>query len=139
MVESISSPIVEPAAVAEFIEKTYEIKKNILEKAITLFPDALPQDGPEVLEAGLDFILKGFASAMEMGELKIMDYQIEWGMDRLPHDGVSSLNVLATFRLVGEVVNELLSPGHAHQVQLYIDWSLAKIESMISTDSNAHS
>ncbi len=137
MVEKISSPFVEPAAVAEFVEKVSEIKSGILDRARTRFPAAMPQDGPKVLDAGLDFILKGFASAMEMGELNILNYQIDWGMQRLPHDGVTPMNVLHTFRLVGEVVDELLQPAHARQVRAYVDWSVTKIESMPPTGNDA--
>ena len=133
MIDKLDLPAVSAAALTEFEENEYHIISKVVEKAQTQISDSMPEGGSEVLRAGMEFTVSSFRNAMNLGELTILENQINWGMDRLPHDGVKPTNVYQNFQLMADAVDELLSPESAQQIRAYVDWCVAKIKEMLNT------
>jgi len=82
-------------------------------------PGAGDQPDPvsiETIKAGLQFTLRMLDAAMATDSVEILDDQLHWARNRLPHDNVSPALVLAEFELLAEVIEQCLEPEHAAEI-----------------------
>ena len=79
-------------------------------------------DALRLISSGIEFTVRMLDAAMAAGESALLEDELRWALDRLPHDGVSAEHMLSRFALLREVVKERLSPSAASEVALVIDW-----------------
>lgn len=84
------------------------------------------EKAPELLKAGLEFTTNGLHVAMLYGTVDLLAEQMNWAMERLPHDGVATEHVLARLEILRDVVAELLPADHARDALAYVDWMIAE-------------
>lgn len=66
-----------------------------------------------ILSAGLEFAPRMLETAMQPHEPRLLDQQLDWAYERLPHDGVVPEHILSRFQIYAEVVGALLPAPHA--------------------------
>lgn len=78
----------------------------------------------DMVAAGMGFVIKMLDAAMEIGDVTILEDQLVWAAERLPHDGVSSGDVLQRFENFEQVLKAMLEPEHAQAIVLYVQWMI---------------
>ena len=89
------------------------------------------EEAEQIITSGIQFTTQMLESAMAVGEIALLEDQLAWAMDRLPHDGVAPHHLLHRLRLYGQVVKELLPAEHAAQISPYIDWMVSRHQEMM--------
>lgn len=93
--------------------------------------------GP-LITSGIRFTTQMLEAAMAVGEVALLEDQLAWATDRLPHDGVSSEHVLHRFRIYGEVVQELLPAKYWAEIMPFVDWLIARQQEIMRQESLLH-
>lgn len=94
-------------------------------------------EAPALLNAGFDFTLKMLESIMLAGSVDLMEDQLSWAETRLPYDGVFPEHLFRRFKILSEVMEELLSRNHWPQIRPYLDWMIKKQEDVVKKGSQA--
>jgi hypothetical protein len=117
-------------AILEFNEKKDQIVKKVVERIITL--DNIPQEEIQKykikITAGILFVFEQLTPAMMFSDQALLEDQMDWAMVRLPYDGIDKEQVSRNFRIMIEVMLELMSEENAEQVSNYLKWMIARIE-----------
>lgn len=92
------------------------------------------EKAPELLTTGLEFTTKMLEAAMSMGEVALLEDELKWAQDRLPHDGVQMEHVLNRFKIYREVINETLPSGYANEINTFIDWMISYLQDLMGQD-----
>jgi hypothetical protein len=79
-----------------------------------------------LIRTGMEFTTRMMGTAMAMGETSLLEDQLTWARDRLPHDGVEREHILSRFQIFRDVVQETLEPEHAAEVVPFIEWMMAR-------------
>jgi methanogenic corrinoid protein MtbC1 len=114
----------------EFRKEVPEIIREAVRQSMTCKNDIV-QHGDQaesILTAGFEFTVRMLDAAMYAGESSILEDQLKWASERLPHDGVSMAQVLTRFRILRSIVLSRLSKKGGKEVARYIDWMNARIE-----------
>jgi hypothetical protein len=82
----------------------------------------------DIMVAGFGFLNRMLETVLEFDEFAIMEHQLEWSENRLPHDGVSGLMLLNNLRAYRQVVEERLSPTGGREVMRVLDRIVARLE-----------
>jgi hypothetical protein len=129
MVSQTTDPYTAAEHLTEFQQKQDRIIAHTMARFTAVSYDYTHLgDEPETrMKAGLDFLTRMLAAAMEFNEPEILAHQIQWGLNRLPHDGVSPTMLTYTIGVYREVVAELLSPTAADAVGRLLDWMLDQL------------
>lgn len=94
--------------------------------------DEVAHHGPDaerILTSGMDFTLKMLETAMAFGEVSILEDEMAWALDRLPHDGVTPRQIASRLKTLNGVINDLMPQDYASQINPYIEWMRMKIDS----------
>ena len=73
---------------------------------------------------GMEFTTRMLESAMSLREVSILEYQLNWACDRLPHDGVALKHILIRLEIYREQIIEALTEEYASEITLYLDWMI---------------
>ena len=92
-------------------------------------------DAERLLTLGLDFTTQALGVAMRLQNGELLEQQLRWGNDRLPHDGVSAGQLLTRFELLASVISELLPPADAQLVNPYVQIMIDAQWAYITTPS----
>ncbi len=79
-------------------------------------------EAPRLITAGIEVTVRMLDAAMAAGESALLEDQLRWSLDRLPHDGVSTEQILSRFALLREVVKERMPAALATEVTRVIEW-----------------
>ena len=79
-------------------------------------------EAPRLITSGIEFTVRMLDAAMAAGESAVLEDGLRWSMDRLPHDGVSTEQVLSRFALLRGDVKECMPPAPAAEVIAVILW-----------------
>lgn len=82
----------------------------------------------DIMTAGFGFLNRMLETVMEFDEFAIMEHQLEWSMNRLPHDGVPASMLLNNMRIYRQVVEENLSPASSREVVRVLDRMIDRLE-----------
>jgi ferric-dicitrate binding protein FerR (iron transport regulator) len=115
-------------ALASFRAASAEIIKETVSRSMAR-QDEVTQHGAQaqqLLTAGLEFTTRMLDAAMATGEIPMLEDELSWARDRLPHDGVAPEHVLSRLTIYRDVVSTLLPAHLAGEVTGYIDWMIAR-------------
>jgi hypothetical protein len=79
-------------------------------------------EAPRLITSGIEFTMKMLDAAIAAGESALMEDALRWSLDRLPHDGVSTEQVLSRFAMLREVVSERLPAAPAAEIAAAVEW-----------------
>ena len=94
------------------------------------------EEAESLITSGIEFTTRMLETAMTMGEVALLDDQLTWAMDRLPHDGVSPEHVLERFRIYRQVVEECLPAAHAAEVVRFLEWMIARQQELLHRETD---
>ena len=134
MANNSELPLVTPVTLAAFEAQRGELVKKTVARAMAR-PQEVAQHGVEaeqLLTVGLDFTTQALAVAMRLRDGEMLDQQLRWGNDRLPHDGVSAVQVLHRLEDLAEVVSATLAEGDAAVVNAYVKRMIGQERALIA-------
>jgi hypothetical protein len=91
--------------------------------------DEVTQHGEQaehLLTAGLDYTTQALEVAMALHDLDMLEYQLQWGNERLPHDGVQPRHLLRRYEILARVIETTLGEPHAQAVNQFVGWMIAR-------------
>ncbi len=83
-----------------------------------------------ILTAGIDFTQKMLESAMEFGDEAMLEDEMRWAIDRLPHDGALPEHLVSRFRILRSVARGNLGADSSEEIVPYIEWMIHRIEQL---------
>lgn len=127
---------ISPEALESFQENRNIIIKETVSRSLKRDHevDHHGEKAPELLTTGLEFTTKMLEAAMSMGEVALLEDELKWAQDRLPHDGVQMEHVLNRFKIYREVINETLPSGYANEINTFIDWMISYLQDLMGQD-----
>lgn len=78
-----------------------------------------------LIASGLNFTVNMLEAAMISGRIELLEDQMKWAMERLPHDGVLPEHIAKRLELMADVIKEKLDPGHSSQIAPYLEWMIS--------------
>ena len=129
-------PPVSPETLAAFETQRAAIVQATVVRCLAN-PQDVAQHGDQaerLLTAGLDFTTQAIGVAMRVQSGELLDQQLQWGNERLPHDGVTPTHLLSRLQILAAVIDELLSPAHAQVVNQYVQRMIADERTFIAAD-----
>ena len=118
-------PPVSPEALKSFKENSPRIIKKTVDALMSILKKIESDEmSRELLNRGLEFPTRILESAMLVGEISILDDQLSWACDRLPHDGVTLENILLMLELYQKEIKKTLKNEHNSQIIPYVDWMI---------------
>lgn len=127
-------PAISPEALESFRENSQLIIKETVRRSLKR-EEEVSQHGDKaekLITSGLEFTTKMLEAAMSMGEIPLLEDELTWAKDRLPHDGVEMEHVLTRFKIYRDLVGEKLPPEYATEVTGFIDWMIAHQKEIIN-------
>ena len=128
-------------ALSAFRSAQGDIAREVVRRCLTRTEQVAHHgdDAQDLLTKGMDFVMRMLDSAMAVGEVALLEDELAWARQRLPHDGVSAEHVLTRFQILGQVVSEMLPDEAAAEVIPYLDWLVERQTAMLtsSQDHNA--
>jgi MerR family transcriptional regulator, light-induced transcriptional regulator len=86
----------------------------------------------ELLTTGLDFTTQALEVAMRLHNTDMLEYQLQWGNERLPHDGVAPEQLLHRFEILSQVIEATLPAPYAQGITPFVQWLMARQRELIS-------
>ncbi len=121
-------PPVSAQALAAFRGASQSIIERVVARSLAR-TDEVVQHGDvaeRLITSGIRFTTQMLDAAMAVGEVALLEDQLAWAMDRLPHDGVAPEHILNRLRFYAEAVQELLPAEHAAEVLPFVNWMIAR-------------
>ena len=119
---------VSPAALAAFRAASPEIIRETVSRSMAQADDVMQHgaDAQKLLTAGLTFTTRMLDAAMSSAEIPMLEDELCWARDRLPHDGVAPEHVLSRLAIYRDVVCSLLPAQHAGEINGYVNWMIMR-------------
>lgn len=127
---------VSAAAMAAFSSERALIIQDVVERSLGR-ADEVSHHGEEAerrVSSGISFTTQMLEAAMSVGDVALLEDQLKWAGDRLPHDGVVMANVVSRFRIYIDVVEERLSELHAAEILPYLRWMIDRQSEMMKQE-----
>lgn len=127
-------PPISKEALASFQENRDAIIKETVSQSLKIDHEVEHhgEKAPQLLTTGLEFTTKMLEAAMITGEVVLLEDELKWAKDRLPHDGVQMEHVINRFEIYRGVVNETLPSDYASEIITFIDWMINYQRALIS-------
>jgi len=131
-----------PAAGEGTLEVFHKAKDAILQAAVARsmqqveYVAPMGEEAENKIRAGFRFTLDILESAMASGKAALLEDQMTWSMDRLPHDGVSPAHVMHNFGLFTDIIGEKLPKKAAAEVTAYFDWMIQRMQGLIKAQQS---
>jgi hypothetical protein len=71
-------------------------------------------------------------TAMTTGEIALLEDQLTWAMDRLPHEGVKPECTLHRLQIYVDVVQEILPDHQAEEINQFIKWMIQRQQELMN-------
>ncbi|GAB6056418.1 hypothetical protein JCM15415_17340 [Methanobacterium movens] len=119
-------PPVSPEALKSFKENSPRIIKKTVDISMERSKEVEHhgKKARELLSTGMEFTTRMLESAMLVGEISILEDQLNWACVRLPHDGVTLENILLMLELYQKEIKKTLKNEHNSQIIPYVDWMI---------------
>lgn len=129
-------PPISPEALESFQENRDTLIKETVSRSLKRDYEVEHhgEKAPQLLTTGLEFTTKMMGAAMSMGEVVLLEDELKWAQDRLPHDGVQMEHVLNRFKIYRDVVNETLPSEYANEITTFIDWMINYQQALMKQD-----
>lgn len=112
-----------PYIIKETVNRSMERKSEVLQYG---------EDAEQILTTGLEFTTRMLETAMALGEISILEDELSWARDRLPHDNVELEHILQRFKIYREVLNEQIEPEHCQEINPFLDWMIIRQKEIIA-------
>ncbi len=126
-------PPISPEALSSFQENSTTLIKETVSRSLKHYHEVEHhgENAPQILTTGLEFTTKMLEAAMSMGEVSLLEDELKWAKDRLPHDGVKMEQVLHRFKIYRDVIQETLPSEYATEITAFMDWMINYQQAMI--------
>jgi hypothetical protein len=122
-----------PEAVAAFHAQRIAIVQKVVALAMER-QDEVAQHGDQaeqILTVGLDYTMQALEVAMSLHDLEMLEYQLQWSNERLPHDHVLPTHLLSRFEILAHVIETTLQGPQAQAVNQFVGWMIARQRELI--------
>ncbi|MFA6448112.1 MAG: hypothetical protein WCX65_01470 [bacterium] len=85
----------------------------------------------QLITIGLQFTTRMLEAVMVSGQVSLLEDQMEWALERLPHDGVQAAHMANRLEIYAKVVGETLSQDQAAEIVPYFKWMIARIKTSV--------
>ena len=111
-------------AIGAFRSETFRILEQTVSRSLARKEQVVQHgaEAPRLITSGIEFTVRMLDAAIAAGESALLEDELQWALDRLPHDGVSLEHMLSRFALLREVVKERLPVAPAAEVGAAIEW-----------------
>ena len=132
-----SIPAVSAETLAAFRENQETVIEKVTERSLAREHEVAHHgdDAERLIKSGLTFTTRMLDAAMAVGEVSLLEDQMTWAMERLPHDGVVPQHILNRLRIYREVVREMLPERHASEIEPYVTWMINRLEELLEERS----
>lgn len=120
------------SALAEFRKQ----KVNLTEKTIARLMESKAEfqhfgdQAADIMHAGFGFLNRMLETVLEFDETAILEHQLDWSANRLPHDGVPLSMLLNNIRVYQQVIEEDLTPASSRVIGHRLDWMINRLEEL---------
>jgi hypothetical protein len=90
------------------------------------------EQAERLITAGIEFTTQTLEAVLQLGDPTLMEFQLTWARDRLPHDGVAPAHLLARLRIYAQVVAEMLTAEQAREVNPYLNWMIERQQELMA-------
>ena len=120
----VDSLLVSQEALNAFRRETSRLVAETVSRALARKEEVAHHgaEAPRIITAGIEFTVRMLDAAMAAGEGVLLDDELRWSLDRLPHDGVLPEHLLSRFGLLWEVVKERMPTALAAEIAQVIEW-----------------
>ncbi len=120
----VDSLLVSQEALNAFRRETSRLVAETVSRALARKEEVAHHgaEAPRIITAGIEFTVRMLDAAMAAGEGVLLDDELRWSLDRLPHDGVLPEHLLSRFKLLREVVKECMPKALAAEIAQVIEW-----------------
>jgi hypothetical protein len=89
------------------------------------------RDQLDLLPAGFEFTLKMLDGAASVGDLALLEDQLQWAVQHLPHQGILAEQLLTRFQLLETIMEEVLSAGTWAEFRPYLHWMITRQQELV--------
>jgi hypothetical protein len=124
---------VSPEALAAFQAQRIIIVQTVVARALERQNEVVQhgEQAAQLLTVGLDFTTQALEVAMRLHNTKMLDDQLQWANERLPHDGVQPEHLLTRFEILAQVVDATLPVQHAAAINGFVRWMVVRQRELI--------
>lgn len=112
-----------PYIIKETVKRSMERKDEVNQHG---------EDAEQILTTGMEFTTRMLETAMSLGEISILEDELSWARDRLPHDNVALEHILERFQIYQEVLNEQIEPEYCQEINPFLDWMITRQKQIIN-------
>jgi MerR family transcriptional regulator, light-induced transcriptional regulator len=125
---------VSPAALEAFRAASPAILAETLARSLARREEVAHHgaEAERLIAGGLGFTMKMLDAAMAAGESALLEDELSWAIDRLPHDGVSVDAMVSRIRILEDVVLELLPPLPGAEIASVLQWMGSRLQELAS-------
>jgi MerR family transcriptional regulator, light-induced transcriptional regulator len=125
-------PLVSKDALAGFREASARIVASTVDRSLARTDEIAGHgsDARRLITAGIEFTVRMLDAALASGEGALMEDELSWALDRLPHDGVAPEHILGRFQVLREVISAELSRPQAEQIVRAVDWMSQRLREL---------
>jgi hypothetical protein len=111
-----------------------KLKNSIIDQAVadimryTKSMEELGSAAEEKIRSGLGFTIEILISVMSLGDKNLLEDQLNWAKDRLPHDGVQPDHIMENMKILAGVINDLMTEKDAESIVPYMEWMIKRME-----------
>ncbi len=131
-----AQPSVSPDALSAFRDAREAIIREVVARSLAREEEVVHHgdEAERLIASGIEFTTRMLDAAMAVGEVSLLEDQLVWAMDRLPHEQVSPDHVLHRFQIYAEAVRELLPGEYAAQVNRFLEWMIVRQQELVQAD-----
>jgi Asp-tRNA(Asn)/Glu-tRNA(Gln) amidotransferase C subunit len=133
MLDSAELKPVSPQALTAFKKRRLQIMQAAVTQSMEEL-DKVNQHGDQaeaLLTAGIDFTTQALEISMQLHNVEMLEYQLQWAWDRLPHDGVQPDHILSRFKILAQVIESILTAEDAREVTPFVKWLIKRQNELI--------
>jgi hypothetical protein len=75
---------------------------------------------------------------MQVHSAEMLEHQLQWAWDRLPHDGVQHAHLVSRFQIIAQVINSDLPSQNAQEIDPFVQWMIERQNQLIQEKNQAN-
>lgn len=123
----------------EAVEAFKKEQQNIINDAVAVsmkFKEDVEHHGEQaeqLIGTGLMFTAKMLEAILPTGQTVLLDDQLKWAVERLPHDGVQTTQIIKRLNYFSEALSKRIPPRLSEEIIPYIDYMIKRMEEITSS------